>query len=60
MTTRRKEKEQRQLIKEKKIKDIARRRSIGQDMKDNGCWHRKPNVISYTRREEKQLKKLMK
>lgn len=56
MTTRRKEKEARRLIKEEKIKDIAKRRSIGQAMKDDGRWYTKPDIISYTKREEKQLK----
>lgn len=58
MVTRRQEKEKRNKIKREKIEGIARSRSIGQSMKDDGRWYRKPNRISYTKREQKQLSKL--
>ena len=56
MTTRRKEKEERKKIKEETIKENARKRAIGQSMKDDGRWFRKPTHITYTKRERKQLK----
>lgn len=56
MTTRKQEKQQQKNEEIQKIKETARRRSWGQDAKDNGRWGGPTNRISYTCREKKKLK----
>jgi hypothetical protein len=59
MTTRRVEKELRRKQKIEKIEVQARRRSVGRAMKDDGHmghWNGPEDRISYSRREDKQLR----
>lgn len=60
MTTRRKEKISRKIRSREELRDIIRRRSLGQAAVDNGRWFLNPSSNSPTRREKKKLEKLEK